>query len=200
MGEQFSLEPQLGEQLEQAPAPIRVEDWALENQHETLLSFIRSSDQTNRNIGILREDMFYDPVAKTMTLTLNMRPELHRGHTINGEYEAMIGGMPKAFADVVSGALAFTAIPANTVPLHTTITGSKMGTMILQHEAPIVVTSSFVEDSEGKKLAIKTVVSQGPNTCFTEVCNVRVAAENMVGQMAERVKSGLDTWIQQQER
>ena len=55
---------------------IRVEDWARENNHEALLRYIKSSEQTNSNVGLLPENMYYDPEKKTMTLTV----PYHRSH------------------------------------------------------------------------------------------------------------------------
>jgi hypothetical protein len=176
-----------------------IEDWAKQNNHKALLGFIESSDQTNRNVGVFRENMIYDPVAKSMTLIVSMKPELHRGHTLEGEHEVMLGGKPKDFADVVSGALAFTEVPTNSLPLHTKIIESDMGVMILQHEAPVLVRSTFVRDpEEGAPFSIKTVVSQGPHTCFTEVCEVKVGTERGVARVAQMTKTSLDAWVLEQ--
>ena len=92
---------------------IRIEDWARENNHATLLRYIKSSEQTNSNVGLLPENMYYDSEKKTMTLTVSFRKEWHQGHE-----GVMQGGMPAVFIDTTSGALAFTEAPSGFGPLH----------------------------------------------------------------------------------
>lgn len=189
---------------EQVEQRVLIEDWARQNGHESLLRHIESSHETDANVGIFRENLYYDPVAKTITLTVPIQT-IHRGHTFEqGEEkvttEIMLGGVLSVFMDVTSGALAFTEIPSDKVPLHLKVEVAK-GAMIIQREdIPVVIVSSFEEEptAGGKKLFIKTVASQGPNICAVERSEVKIISEQAAGMMAERINAALDQWVAEQ--
>ncbi len=126
-------------------AQVLIEQWARENNHTSLLRHIESSDKTDKNIGILRENIYYDPIEKTITLAVPIR-DIHQGHDFEGT-GIMLGGIPKVFIDVTSGALAFTEASDGTIPLHITGTYENPG-MIIQHDIPLKVVSSLEENPE----------------------------------------------------
>lgn len=192
---------------EQQKQRVPIEQWTKENEHAALEQHMKSSDGTDANMGVLRENLEYDPIAKTITLTVPIQ-DIHRGHTFESkskdggvtQTEIMLGGVPAFFMDVASGALAFTEIPPHCVPIHLKVEVTK-GTMIIQRDdIPVVVVSSFEEVpvKGGKKFFIKTVASQGPNICAIERSEVRVIAEQAAGMMAERINVALDQWLEEQ--
>ena len=198
-------EPAEVERAEQPPIPI--EEWAKQNNHESLLRHIDSSHETDANVGVFRKNLEHDPIAKTTTLTVPIK-DIHRGHTFeskskDGEVtqtEIMLGGVPAFFMDVTSGALAFTEIPPHCVPIHLKVEVTKGAMIIQRDDIPVVVVSSFEEVpvKGGKKFFIKTVASQGPNICAIERSEVRVIAEQAAGMMAERINVALDQWLEEQ--
>ncbi len=177
---------------------IRIEDWARQNNHEALLRYIKSSEQTNSNVGLLPENMYYDPEKKTMTLTVPYRKEGHQGHE-----GVMQGGMPAVFIDTTSGALAFTAMSLESGPLHQEDRAKKL-TPIVEHEVPIVITCSFEEPPEDfrgnrvKTKFIKTVVSQGPHVCIESYVMIRSTREQAMDQDVADKKASLDAWLAEQ--
>ncbi len=177
---------------------IRIEDWARENNHEALLRYILSSDKTNRNVGLLPENMYYDPVEKTMTLTVPFRKEWHQGHE-----KTMQGGMPAVFIDTTSGALAFTEMLAGSGPLHQEGSEKKL-VPIVEHEVPLKIVCGFEEppeDFQGNRAKIKfikTVVSQGPHICIESHVMVRTTPEKVIDTAVQATQANLDTWLAEQ--
>jgi acyl-coenzyme A thioesterase PaaI-like protein len=177
---------------------IRVEDWARENNHEALMRYIKSSEQTNSNVGLLPENMYYDPEKKTMTLTVPYHKEWHQGHE-----GVMQGGVPAVFIDTTSGALAFTEMPSGSGPLHQEDRAIKL-VPIVEHEVPVVITCSLEEppeDFKGNRVKtkfIKTVVSQGPHICIESYVMVRSTLEQAIDQDVANKKASLDVWLAQQ--
>lgn len=172
--------------IEKERTAIRIEDWARENDHETLLSHIASSEQTNRNIGVLRENIYYDPEEKTITLTVTPQNDMHQGHSIEGT-GIMLGGIPKVFVDVTSGALAFTAMSPKSIPLHTKGSYENSG-MIILSAVPLVIQSSFKKDpeSDDKNLIIVTTVTQGGEVCVKTEDTVRILSERVASAIVKR--------------
>lgn len=188
----FILEKVPGEVSE--PTIVPIEAWAKENNREGLLRHMESSDKTDKNVGVFRENIEYDTKAKTITLTVEPNPDMHQGHSFEGT-GIMLGGIPKVFIDVTSGALAFTEAPNGTIPLH--MTGSYENTgMIIQHEAPVTVVSSFEKDphenGDKKMLFIRTEVWQGGRVCVVMRDQIQVISERGAGALAKRLERSLD--------
>ncbi len=185
--------------LIEKPEHVRVpiEQWARENNHLSLLRHIESSDKTDKNIGILRENIYYDPIEKTITLAV-LPHDIHQGHSFEGT-GIMLGGIPKVFIDVTSGALAFTEAPDGTIPLHITGTYENAG-MIIQHNTPLRVVSSFEKNLEEdeKKLFIKTEVFQGEQLCVVMRDQVQILSERGAGALAKRRERVLDKLVEQE--
>jgi hypothetical protein len=179
--------------VERAEQPsILIEDWAKQNNHESLLRHIASSHETDANIGVFRENIYYDPIEKTITLTVIPSRDQHQGHSFEGT-GIMLGGIPKVFIDVTSGALVFTEAPNGTIPLHLTGTYENTG-MIIQHDTPLTVVSSLEQSPEegDKKLFIKTVVMQGSQVCVTMRDQVQIISERGAGALAKRIERTLE--------
>jgi hypothetical protein len=166
--------------------PVPIEDWAKQNNHTSLLRHIESSHDTDANVGVFRENLVYDPDLKVITLVVSPSKNIHQGHSFEG-IGIMLGGIPKVFVDVVSGALVFTEIPSTSVPVH------KRGSyenpeMIIQCDTVVKIVSRFDEEmvqEEAKKYVI-TQVSQGGKICVVMRDEIWVGAERGVGLLAKR--------------
>ncbi len=194
-GKKVPVKPSLEGRAEQEKKPVQIEDWAKTNNREGLLRHMESSDSTDRNVGIFREKILYDPEAKTITLTVDPNSDMHQGHRFEGT-GIMLGGIPKVFIDVTSGALAFTEAPNGTIPLHITGTYENTGMIIQHEESPVTVVSSFEEEpreNEDKKtLFIRTEVKQGSQVCVVMRDQIQILSERGAGALAKRLERALD--------
>lgn len=176
---------------EKENSAIPIEEWAQENNHETLLRHIASSEQTDANIGVFRNNIRYDAANKTMTLTVTPENDMHQGHSFEGT-GIMLGGIPKVFVDIASGALAFTAMSKKSIPLHTAGSYENAG-MIIQCAVPVVIESHFKSDPrpEDKELVIITTVTQAGSLCVKTEDIVRILPERGAGMLAKRRENEL---------
>lgn len=188
-------DPYIGENLEgkieKERMLIPIAEWARENNHETLLRHIESSEPTDTNIGIFRENICYDPVNKRMTLTVIPQNDMHQGHSFDGT-GIMLGGIPKVFVDVTSGALAFTAMSKKSIPLHMGGNYENSG-MIIQCAVPVVIESYFKSEPQpgDKEFIIITTVTQAGVVCVKTEDTIRILSERGASRAAKMRENDL---------
>jgi hypothetical protein len=186
-----ALRESTGSRVETAPEPrVPIIEWAKRNALQTLQQHIESSKEADANLGIFVENVTYNPENKTIEIRIPVE-HFHRGHEFGGkDISIVLGGMFSAWADVSSGALAFTQMSPDEVPLHTEYS-AKNGAMGILNSKPMRVRSSFI-DRESEKAGfcyIRTEVMQGANLCFVHECEVQTVKEKTAERIATMTRN-----------